>query len=73
MSSSEDDGTDDWKPTQEESEGYSEEEEEQEQKRIPKVGTKNKAGCPVPQREVRFILSFSASTIYPSNTSDSIR
>ncbi|XP_026010597.1 uncharacterized protein LOC113013696 isoform X4 [Astatotilapia calliptera] len=37
VSSSEDDGTDDWKPTQDESEGYSEEEEEQERKRIPKM------------------------------------
>ncbi|XP_019211334.1 uncharacterized protein LOC102080074 isoform X1 [Oreochromis niloticus] len=36
VSSSEDDGTDDWKPTQEESEGYSEEEEEQKRKRVPK-------------------------------------
>ncbi|CAI5637423.1 unnamed protein product [Oreochromis niloticus] len=52
VSSSEDDGTDDWKPTQDESEGYSEEEEEQERKRIPKVAMKNKTGCPVPQREM---------------------
>ncbi|XP_026041069.1 mitotic apparatus protein p62-like isoform X2 [Astatotilapia calliptera] len=37
VSSSDDDGTDDWKPTQDESEGYSEEEEEQERKRIPKM------------------------------------
>ncbi|XP_026010618.1 putative bifunctional UDP-N-acetylglucosamine transferase and deubiquitinase ALG13 [Astatotilapia calliptera] len=37
VSSSEDDGTDDWKPTRDESEGYSEEEEEQERKRIPKM------------------------------------
>lgn len=69
MSSSEDDGTDDWKPTQDESEGYSEEEEEQERKRIPKVAMKNKAGCPMPQREVKFILSFGASTINPSKMS----
>ncbi|XP_026010964.1 golgin subfamily A member 6-like protein 6 isoform X5 [Astatotilapia calliptera] len=52
VSSSEDDGTDDWKPTQDESEGYSEEEEEQERKRIPKVAMKNKTGCPMPQREM---------------------
>ncbi|XP_025760663.1 uncharacterized protein LOC102079840 isoform X4 [Oreochromis niloticus] len=52
VSSSEDDGTDDWTPTQDESEGYSEEEEEQEHKRIPKVAKKNKTGCPVPQREM---------------------
>lgn len=69
MSSSEDDGTDDWKPTQDESEGYSEEEEEQERKRIPKVAMKNKSGRPVPQREVKFILSFGASTINPSKMS----
>ncbi|XP_026010614.1 uncharacterized protein LOC113013696 isoform X19 [Astatotilapia calliptera] len=52
VSSSDDDGTDDWKPTQDESEGYSEEEEEQERKRIPKLAKKNKTGCPMPQREM---------------------
>lgn len=47
MSSSEDDGIDDWKPTQDESDDDSEEEEDQGRHRVPKVAKKKRVKCVV--------------------------
>ncbi len=58
VTSSEEDGTDNWKPTQDESEDDSEEEEEQVRQRVPKVAKKKRADCPVLRRQVRVVISF---------------
>lgn len=50
--SSEDDGTDDWKPTQDSSEDYSEMEEDPVRQRVTEVVKKKRALGPIPQRQV---------------------
>lgn len=58
-SSSGEDGTDDWKPTQDDSDDDSEESEEVKQ-RVPNLPKKKRVKCYVLHRQVRVVISFDA-------------
>ncbi|KAK3506417.1 hypothetical protein QTP70_015748 [Hemibagrus guttatus] len=63
VSSSEDDGTDDWKPTQDSSEDDSEMEEGPVRQRVTKVVKKKRALSPIPQRQQAYTNPGKASVL----------